>query len=243
MSDLGVVIVTGAGKGIGEAIAVGFAKEGASVCCAARTESDVRDTMRQIESNGGKAIAVPTDVTDMASVQGMVDATVDAFGGLDILVANAGGNRDHGSVETGNPDDWQATMDVNLTGSYYCARAVIPHLKRRGGGKIIIMGSQLGHRGMPAEAAYSCAKAGQWMLTRILARELFEYNIAVNELIPGPVITPGSEPAQRRSDSVFAIGSEWIKQPEDVVPMALFLAQQPNTGPSAQSFKMNRRDG
>jgi 3-oxoacyl-[acyl-carrier protein] reductase len=233
-----VAIVTGAGRGIGKAIAIAYARAGASVCCAARTLAEIEATVREIENNGGQGLAVQTDVTQLESVKHMCKVTVDAFGGLDILVINAGGNFDRKHVEESHPEDWQVTLDINLTGAYYCAQTAILYLKQRGAGKIITLGSGLGHRGIPERAAYSCAKAGLWMLTRILAQELWEYNIAVNELIPGPVDTR----PEVRQTTVSKIGSEWLKSPEDVTPLALFLATQPDTGPTAQSFSLMRRD-
>ena len=168
----------------------------------------------------------------------MLKTTVDTFGGLDILVINAGGNFERKVVEESDPDTWQAIVDVNLLGAYYCAQAAIPYFKQRGAGKIITVGSGLGHRGIPEHSAYCCAKAGLWMLTRILAQELWQDHISVNELIPGPVET---RPSMRQS-AVMKNSSEWLKTPEDVTPLALFLATQPDTGPTAQSFSLMRRD-
>ena len=145
-------------------------------------------------------------------------------------------------MEESDADDWRATIDVNLMGAYYCAKASIPHLKERGAGKIITIGSGNGHRGRVGGSAYGVSKAALWMLTRILAQELWEYNISVNELVPGPVLTDMARSSASRSGSVFNIDSEWVKQPEDLVPMALFLATQPDVGPTGQSFSLMRRD-
>ena len=239
-----VAVVTGAGRGIGKAIAIAYGREGASVGCAARTLKAIQETVREIESQGGRGLAVRTDVTQLESVRRMFEATVDRFGGLDILVVNAGGNYAHGHVEDVDSADWLATLELNLVGAYYCARAAIPYLKHRGSGKIITIGSGIGHRGHTDASAYACAKAGLWMLTRVLAQELWQYNISVNELIPGPVMTERVEDAYaQRADSVFNIESEWIKSPEDITPLALFLATQPDKGPTAQSFNLMRRDG
>ena len=172
----------------------------------------------------------------------MMAATRQAFGGIDIVVINAGISIDRRTVEESNPDDWQTTLDVNLTGAYNCAKSAIPHLKARGGGKIITVGSGMGHKGRAGSAAYCCSKAGLWMLTRTLAQELWPYNISVNELIPGPVVTGMAADSPKREGSVFNIESEWIKGPEAVAPLALFLASQPDVGPSAQSFSLMRRD-
>lgn len=238
-----VAIVTGAGKGIGKAIAQAYAGAGAAVCCAARTETDLRETVRSIETAGGRGIAVATDVASQDSVRGMVQATVEAFGRLDILVINAGVNGDALPVETSDAEVWRSTLEVNLVGAYLCAQAAIPALKASGSGKIITLGSGIGHRGMPGLSAYACSKAGLWMLTRVLAQELAPFGIDVNELIPGPVATDmTTKSAVQPYLATPGIDSEWFKTPADVVPLALFLAGQPSRGPTAQSFRLIRRD-
>jgi 3-oxoacyl-[acyl-carrier protein] reductase len=237
-----VAIITGAGRGIGRAIAIAYAQAGAAVCCAARTGEEITATVRDIVTSGGRALAVPADVTQLASVQQMLQTTVETFGGLDILVINAGGNYDRRHVAESHPEDWRATVEVNLLGAYYCAHAAISYLKQRGAGKIITVGSGIGHRGYAGSSAYACSKAGLWMLTRVLAQELWPFNISVNEIIPGPVVTETRPQESMPSPGVFAIESEWVKTPEDVVPLALFLATQPVKGPTAQSFSLMRRD-
>ena len=236
-----VALITGAGRGIGRAIALAYAEAGASVCCAARTVSEIEEAVASIQAVGGQALAVQTDVTRQDEVEQMVEKTVNHFGGLDILVINAGVNlANNQPVATSDPDEWRATIELNLIGAYYCARAAIPHLKARGAGKIITVGSGHGHRGLAENSAYGCSKAALWMFTRILAQELAEFNISVNELIPGPVQT-AMNPFPL--DHTPPEGStEWFKRPEDVAPLALFLASQPATGPTAQSFSLMRRD-
>lgn len=238
-----VAVVTGAGRGIGRAIAVGFAAEGASVCCAARTTAEIEDTARQITRHGGKAIVAQTDVTELDDVERMHETAAERFGGIDIVVVNAGGNLERNRIEDSDPDAWTDTIDLNLKGAYYTAKSAIPYLKRRGGGKIITIGSGIGHNGRVSSSAYACAKAGAWMLTRVLALELWEHNISVNELVPGPVLTPATIVGWKQEEQgVNTIDSEWVKQPEDVVPLALFLATQPDKGPTSQSFSLMRRD-
>ena len=238
-----IALVTGAGRGIGKAIAIGLAREGTTVVCAARTSAEIEETARIIEAGGSCAIAVETDVTDQESVERMYTTIDEAYGQLDIVVANAAANYHHGNVESSDQDKWTKTIEVTLLGAYRTVRGAIPRLKSAGAGKIIIIGSGLGHNGRPGSSAHACAKAGTWMLTRILAMELADSNISVNELIPGPVLTPGSQLYRERSDdSVFDLGGEWIKQPKDVVPLAVFLASQSERGPTAQSFSLLRRD-
>ena len=239
-----VALVTGAGRGIGKAIATGYANAGAAVCCVARTQSQIDRTVADIRRDGGTAISAQADVTDYASVVQAFDVAVREFGEVDIVVINAGGNYDDSpDIESGSPEQWTNTVQVNLIGSYHTAHAAIPHLKERGGGKIIAIGSGIGHRGRPGESAYASAKAGLSMLVRVLAQELWQYNIGVNELIPGPVLTERvARTFADRPDSVFQIDSEWIKTPEDVVPLALFLATQPDKGPTGQTYSLMRRD-
>lgn len=237
-----VAVVSGAGRGIGKAIAVAYAQAGAEVVCAARTAADIEETVSIIARMGERALAVKTDVTCIESVNSLFERTAAHFGGIDILVVNAGANYDRETVENSSPENWRKTFEVNLFGAYYCVHAAIPFLKQRGAGKIITIGSGLGHHGYAGGAAYSCSKAGLWMLTRILAQELLPYHISVNELIPGPVQTSIDDNAKTGGSKVAAMESEWYKQPEDVVPLALFLASQPDIGPTAQSFSLMRRD-
>ncbi|MDR3096789.1 MAG: SDR family oxidoreductase [Paraburkholderia sp.] len=233
-----VALVTGAGRGIGRAIALAYARHGAAVCCAARSLGQVEETAARIAAEGGRALAVSTDVADFASVERMVSETEQAFGGIDIVVINAGVGGGQQPVEASDPQTWRTTIEVNLIGAYHCAKAAMPALKRRGAGKIIAVGSGLGQRGVAGVSDYACSKAGLAMLTRVLAQELAPAGISVNQLIPGPVVTQMT--GARMARDTFA--GEWAKSPEDVVPLALFLAAQPEPGPSGQSFSLMRRD-
>lgn len=235
-----VVLITGASKGIGRALSIGFAEAGAAVSCAARSKELLDSTVAEILRNGGKSTAIAADVTQESQVEQMLQKTVKRFEKLDIVVLNAGGNFDDRLVEESLSEDWRKTVELNLFGSYYCAKAAIPYLRQNGAGKIITIGSGLGHRGMAERSAYACSKAGIWMLTRILAQELQQHNISVNELILGPVDTGALSESFRKN--VVDKHHEWLKTPEDVVQMALFLAIQPDIGPSAQSFSLMRRD-
>jgi 3-oxoacyl-[acyl-carrier protein] reductase len=235
-----IALVTGAGRGIGRAIAGAYARAGAHVVVAARTGGELDALVTEIEHDGGAGTAVPTDVTSPDAVDRLF-ARIDELGGLDLVMLNAGGLPGRGPVADSDLAVWNDTLALNLTASYLCARAAIPRLRARGGGKIILVGSGIGHRGVPEFSAYACAKAGQWMLTRVLAQELQGDAISVNELIPGPVRTDiGTGDFGGAGTKTFA--GEWSKTPDDVVPLALMLATQPNHGPSAQSFSLMRRD-
>ena len=234
-----VAVITGAGRGIGRGLAIGFAEQGARLVCAARTQSQLDQTVDDILEIGGDAIAVRCDVTAPSDLQDLYAETRARFGPADIVVANAGGNFDRQSVEDSDAGDWEYTLRVNLIGVYYTCKYAIPDLKPSGG-HIIVIGSGMGHRDGNAGSAYSVSKAGVWMLVRNLATELRPYGICVNELIPGlvdtDILTDGERPANP------ALSLEWFKQPADVVPLALFLATQPRTGPTGQSFSLMRRD-
>jgi 3-oxoacyl-[acyl-carrier protein] reductase len=236
-----VAVVTGAGRGIGRAIAIGYAAEGAAVCCAARSPAEIAETVRLIEDEGGRAMALVADVTDYASVEELFLQASSSYSGIDIVVANAGATIENTAVADSDPAKWRQTIDVNLIGAYHTARAAIPHLRERGSGKIIFTGSGMGHRSFPSRSSYAAAKAGLRMLTRVLAQEMMAHNICVNELIPGPVNT---DLVRARADALrAAVGSgEWFKAPHDVVPLALFLATQPAHGPTGQTFSLARRE-
>ncbi|MEO1016936.1 MAG: SDR family oxidoreductase [Pseudomonadota bacterium] len=239
-----VALVTGAGHGIGEAIARSFGAAGAITICAARTTSEIEAVAGAIRTEGGDALAVTCDVTDLSQVTAMMAEIETQCGGLDVMMANAGGNVHRSAVETSDPEKWVAGVHLNLTSSYYCARAAIPLMKKRGGGRIILMGSGMGHRGVGGQSSYCVSKAGVWMLTRVLAEELITDNISVNELVPGPVITPATD-AERAGARIaaFEMPGEWPKLPKDVAPLALFLATCPAPGPTAQSYSFMRRQG
>lgn len=236
-----VVVITGAGRGIGKAIALSFAREEAAICCVSRTEAEIRATAREISGFGERGIAIPADVCDYESLEAMYKSAADQLGGIDIVVINAGTNLDRRSVETSIVADWHKTLETNLFGAYNSAKAAIPYLKKRGGGKIITLGSGIGHRGNKARSAYAASKAGLWSLVTVLAQELWSYNITVNELIPGPVETSLTGNTEVNRSEVFTIESEWVKTPDDVTPLALFLATQPDNGPTGQSFSLMRR--
>jgi 3-oxoacyl-[acyl-carrier protein] reductase len=234
-----VALVTGAGRGIGAAIAAGYANAGATVVCVSRTGPEVEAVANEIKNQGGMALAIAADVAEPRGVAALLQETVERTGGLDILMLNHGVSLDWNTVEDSNVADWLTTFDVNLHGAYHCARLAIPHLRRRGGGNIIMMGSGQGHHGSPGVAAYACSKAALWMLVRVLADELRSDGINVNEILPGGVRTTLDRYRPRR-DAPRPAGDR-IREPEEIVPLAVFLALQPPTGPTGQSFSLRRQ--
>ena len=230
-----VAVITGAGRGIGRAIALGYARAGAAVVCCARGTTEIAETIALIKKTGGSAIAQSADVGEYNSVVTLFQRASDEFGGVDIVVANAGVVSERRPVADSDPALWRKTIDINLVGAYHTAHAAIPHLRKRGAGKIIMMGSGIRNRPLARSgSAYACSKSALWMLTQSLALELQEDKISVNELIPGPVKTGMTRGG-------VAPEGEWFKEPDDVVPMALFLATMPDLGPTAQSYSLMRR--
>jgi 3-oxoacyl-[acyl-carrier protein] reductase len=236
-----VALITGSGRGIGRAIALAYAKAGAAVCVTARTSSEIDQVAAEVNQAGGQAFAVTCDVSDRVSVESMVEQAIKELGRLDILVNNAGGGLERTLVGEDDPDVWQSVVEINLLGTYFCTRAALPHLKANGGGKIINVGSGMGHQPRAKNTSYNVSKAGVWMLTRCLALELWEDDVTVNELIPGPVYTELTADIFPKNQAHPGISSEWVKDPEDVVPLAMMLATQSSKGPTGQSFSLARR--
>ncbi len=218
-----VALITGAGRGIGRAVAIGYARAGASIVCVSRTVAEVEETVRLVRTSGAEALAAPADVADFNAMNAVCAAAERRFGGLDIVVVAAGVALENKPVEDSDVAAWRGTIEVNLIGAFCTAKAAIPALKRRGAGRMIFVGSGMGHRGAPTRSSYAASKAGLHMLVRVLAQELAASNIAVNELVPGPVLTAFI--AGREEQLRAATGAtEWFKQADDVVPMADVLA-------------------
>lgn len=211
--------ITGAGRGIGRAIAEAFAAQGCNVAAAARTRAEVEDVTASIRDSGSKAVALECDVTHPEQVQAAVDETHDSFGAIDILVNNAG-------VALFKPfheltaDEWQRTLDVNLNGAFHCTKAVLPGMMRRRSGRIINISSVAGVKPIDQQSAYCASKHALNALSNVLAMELHEYGIAVHAICPGGVTTRLADEAMPDRDK-----SDWMT-PEDIAHACLFVATQ-----------------
>jgi 3-oxoacyl-[acyl-carrier protein] reductase len=233
-------LITGGGRGIGRAIAECFSGAGATVVVAARTQREIEEAAEKINNGGGTAYAVQADVTDNTSVEALFAEAEKLTGGIDIVVINAGGNNTISPLEDSDPVLWKKTVDVNLTSVFYTARAAVPCLKKRRGGKIIVIGSGAGYHIVKKSSAYSSAKAGVHAIVKALAEELVDDNISVNEIVPGPVNTVLFRQSQKNGDTYDPKG-EWFKDPREVATLALYLTSFPDSGPSGQSFSLRRR--
>ncbi|MGY1551340.1 SDR family NAD(P)-dependent oxidoreductase [Microbacterium sp. A588] len=221
-------IVTGAGSGIGRGIAKRFAEQGAAVTVADMALDAAEETVAQIASTGGRAIAVRTNVTSAEDVAAMVDATVTAFGGVDILVNNAGISfGDTLKLHELEQDAWQLIMDVNLTGVFLCCKYTLPSMIARGGGSIVNIASAAAI-GMAPRAAYAASKGGVVAITRSLAFQYGENSVRVNAICPGPVETPMSNAVRASGmyddDGIVDLSIKRRGTPEDIANAALYFA-------------------
>lgn len=239
-----VALVTGGSRGIGRAVALGLAREGADVCIAARSREALEAVADEIRALGRDVLAAPCDVTDAAQVDDLVAQTLARFGRIDLLVNNAGGNHQRAALAESDLASWCGTMQLNLHSTFYCCRAVVPHMVAAGRGKIINVGSGAGYAARPGNNAYDVSKAAVRHLTRCLALEVWQHGIEVNELIPGPVYTDLTKevfaPPGHSTPPPIA-PSERVKSPEECVDLVVFLATQPPGGPTGQSFSLARR--
>lgn len=182
-----VAIITGASSGVGYATARRFAREGATVIAAARRRDRLEHLVAEIAGEGHQGFSIPTDVTDSAQVQRLVAQTVGLLGRVDILVNCAGGVMKISPVEQFSDAEWHAVIDTNLSGVFYAARAVTPHMKRQRSGTIVNLGSRVGRVGMANISPFSAAKFALAGLSQSLALELRPFNIYVTNVISGMI--------------------------------------------------------
>lgn len=244
-----VAIVTGASRGIGRAIAVAFAQEGARLTLAARTVNELEETARQVRSQGGECLVVKTDVTSSIQIEAMVNHTLEEFGAIDILVNNAGMIGPLGRLHETDPDEWARAIQVNLIGPYLCCRAVLPVMLQQDHGKIINVSGGGGPSVPPGSerlTAYATSKAALLRLTEMISLNTEGTKVECNALGPGMVETQmwaeiseralktGNEDMHNASQQVLAGGGAPM---QGTVDIALFLATNASDGLSGRTIQ------
>jgi 3-oxoacyl-[acyl-carrier protein] reductase len=227
-------VVTGSSRGLGRAIALELGREGARVCLSARGKDALEDAAGAVRAHGAEAIAVPADVTTDAGAHRVVDATLAAFGRIDVLVNNVGG-ASGGTFQDSSLEDWQRAIDLNLGSAVRLARLVVPHMKQRGGGAIVNIASIYGREWggtYVCRPTYVAAKAAEIGMAKALALELAPLGIRVNTVAPGSILFPGGGWERRQAEDPTGIAA-FIRrdlplgrfgQPEEVARVVAFLA-------------------
>jgi len=234
-----VAVITGGGRGIGRAIALAYAREGARLVLAARSVEGLEETQRMVADEGGKALVAPTDISNVESVAALAQKASEHFGRVDILVNNSGIAGPTAPLWEITPDDWDVTFAVNVRGTFLCCRAFLPAMIAQSSGSIIIIGSMTGKRPLMGRTPYSASKLALVGLARTLAWETGPHGIRVNVISPGPVEGERIEMVIRKQAEVKGISINEARlaflrdspmnrlvPPQDVAAAAVFLASE-----------------
>jgi 3-oxoacyl-[acyl-carrier protein] reductase len=222
-----VAIITGASRGIGRAIAIALASEGANIVVNYASSSGAADELvSEITNSGGNAIALQADVSQADQVDTLISSVMEKWGRIDILVNNAGITRDTLLLRM-KPEEWQAVIDLNLTGVFLCTRAVSKIMLKQRSGRIINIASVAGQMGNPGQANYSAAKAGVIGFTKTVAKELASRGLTVNAVAPGFIETDMTKDLKNTEDILKFIPLGRYGQPQEVAGMVRFLAADP----------------
>ena len=223
------VVITGGGSGLGLAMVRALARAGADICIAGRRTGPIQDAAQEAQDLGRRSLAVPTDVSDSAQVDSLVATAIDHFGRIDVLINNAGAANSENlrkPIWDITDDEWHWLMDVNLTGAFYCSRAVSRPMVDQGKGKIVNVASGFALRGGRDIYMYCCSKGGMLQLTRVLSFNLARSGVTANTIVPGFIptgILADDDPSTTPRSGVFLpIGK--LGSPEDMGPIAVFLA-------------------
>ena len=235
-----VALVTGAAQGIGRAIALLLARNGADIVVSDINLEKAEETVREIRAIGPKATAVKVDVSNLSDVERMVEGIIEKLAKIDILVNNAGITRDKLILRM-TEEDWDAVLGVNLKGTFNCTKTVIRHMAKQRSGKIVNIASVVGEMGNAGQANYSASKAGVIGLTKTIAREYAQRGINVNAIAPGYIETPMTDalPEKAKDELKKLIPMERLGKPEDVAEAVLFLVCEESSYITGQVVNVN----
>ena len=235
-----IALITGASRGIGQAIALAYAQAGARVVLASRKLADLEAVAEQVRARGGEALAVAAHTGDGEAVLQLVQRAVDAYGGVDILVNNAATNPHFGPILTADDGQWDKILDVNVKGYFRMVKAVVPTMLARGGGKIVNMASVAGRTPLPFMGVYCVSKAAVLMLTEVLAVELASLNIQVNAIAPGFVKTKFSSALwgdpQVHDALLKSVPQHRMAGADELTGIALYLASSASSFTTGATF-------
>jgi len=238
-----VALVTGASRGIGQAIAEAYATAGAKVVLASRKQDGLDAVADTIRENGGEALAVAAHTGDETAVQALIDRATTAYGGIDIVVNNAATNPHFGHILSAEDSHWDKILDVNVKGYFRVAKACAENMKERDGGKIINIASIAGLEPQPMMGVYSVSKAAVLMLTKVMAAELAQFNIQVNAIAPGFVKTKFSSALWKNpmiNKAVLkSIPQKRMAKPEELTGIALYLASDASSFTTGATFTID----
>ncbi len=214
-----IAIITGAGKGIGKETALDFAREGAHLVLASRTLEDLEKISKQIDKYNVKTLCMILDIASELEVKKMVDDTLNTFGRIDILVANAGIHLRKTIIDT-SVADWDEMMEINLRGTFLCCREVVKVMMNQNYGKIVIISSESGKKGSASQGAYCATKFGQIGFTEVLTDEVKDYNINVNAVLPSATNTPLIR------KSYPEVNHDALTKPESIAKVITFMSSE-----------------
>jgi 3-oxoacyl-[acyl-carrier protein] reductase len=235
-----VALVTGAAQGIGRAIALLLARNGADIVVSDINLEKAEETAKEIEGAGQRAMAIRVDVANSEEVERMVQTILERFGHIDILVNNAGIARDRLILRM-TEEDWDAVLNVNLKGTFNCTKAVVRHMSKQRSGKIVSIASVVGEMGNAGQANYSASKAGVIGFTKTVAREFAQRGINVNAIAPGYIETPMTDilPEKTKEELKRLIPMDRLGRLEDVAEAVLFLVSEASSYITGQVLNVN----